>query len=53
MPFEDEPRKRMNHFATAFFGAYLQGRDDYRQYFSEAFVAQHPELAWGVYEGEQ
>ena len=39
----------MNHFTTAFFGYYLQGRDDYAQYFSEDFVAQFDDLAWGVY----
>ena len=39
----------MNHFTTAFFGYYLQGRDDYAQYFSEEFVAQFDDLAWGMY----
>jgi predicted dienelactone hydrolase len=43
---------RMKHFATAFFGFYLQGREDYREYFSEEFVSQFADLAWGVYEGE-
>lgn len=41
--------KRMRHFATAYFGAYLQGRQDYAEYFSEDFVAQFDDLAWGVY----
>lgn len=41
--------ERMNHFVTAFFGYYLQGRDDYAKFFSEDFVAQFDDLAWGVY----
>lgn len=41
--------ERMNHFVTAFFGYYLQGRDDYAKYFSEDSVAQFEDLAWGVY----
>ena len=40
---------RINHFATAFFGYYLQGRDDNAAYFSEDFVSQFDDLAWGVY----
>jgi predicted dienelactone hydrolase len=45
-----ETQARMKHFATAFFGYYLAGRADYYEYFSEAFVAQHDDLAWGVVE---
>lgn len=52
MPWEPEPAKRMNHFATVFFGHYLQGKEEYRDYFSEDFVAQFDDLAWGVYGGE-
>ena len=52
MVAEIEQMKRINHFATAFFGAYLQGRSEYRDYFSEDFVLQSDDLAWGVYEGE-
>jgi predicted dienelactone hydrolase len=52
MVLEPEVAKRLNHFATAFFGTYLQGKSDYRDYFSEAFVSQFDDLAWGVYEGE-
>ena len=47
---EFEPEKRMQHFVTAFFGYYLQGRGDYAAYFSEDFVAQYEDLVWGVYE---
>jgi predicted dienelactone hydrolase len=43
--------ERMAHFATAFFGYHLQGREDYAAYFSQEFVGQHDDLAWGVYEG--
>ncbi len=52
MVAEIEQMKRINHFATAFFGAYLQGKSEYRQYFSEDFVSQFDDLAWGVYMGE-
>jgi predicted dienelactone hydrolase len=52
MVYDTEMVARMGHFAAAFFGYYLQGRDDYAQYFSEDFVAQHDDLAWGVYQGE-
>jgi hypothetical protein len=40
---------RMAHFAVAFFGYHLQGQADLKYYFSEEWVAQHPDLAWGVY----
>ena len=47
----DDPliQARMAHFMVAFFGYHLQEREDYSEYFSEAFVAQHSDLAWGVY----
>ncbi len=48
MIYDDEPVARMAHFATAFFGYHLQGRQDLAYYFSEDFVAQHDDLAWGV-----
>ena len=51
MVIDPEQAKRLNHFAAAFFGYYLQGRDDYAVYFSEEFVTQFDDLAWGVYEG--
>ena len=41
---------RIAHFMVAFFGYYLQGREDYAEYFSETFVAQYNDLAWGVFE---
>jgi predicted dienelactone hydrolase len=49
---DPEPMAWMKHFAAAFFGFHLQGRDDLAYFFSEDFVAQHHGLAWGVYEGE-
>lgn len=44
--------ERMNHFVTAFFGYYLQGREEYAKYFLEDFIAQFDDLAWGFYGGE-
>jgi predicted dienelactone hydrolase len=41
---------RMSHFAVAFFGHHLQGREDFARYFSEDFVTQYDDLAWGVYQ---
>ena len=52
MILEYEMVARMAHFAVAFFGYHLQGREDLAWYFSEEFVAQHNDLAWGVYGGE-
>ena len=52
MIFDEEMVARMGHFAVAFFGHHLQGREDLAQYYSQEFVAQHDDLAWGIYEGE-
>ena len=52
MVFYPEPVDRMQHFATAYFGYYLQGRQDYAGYFSEEFVSRYDDLAWGLYSGE-
>jgi predicted dienelactone hydrolase len=49
MVFNMEMKARMAHFAVAFFGYHLQGREDLAWYFSEDFVAQHDDLAWGVH----
>jgi predicted dienelactone hydrolase len=48
----DEPVLWMKHFAAAFFGYYLQEKEDYAKYFSEDFVSKRDGLAWGVYKGE-
>jgi hypothetical protein len=50
--FEPKMVARMAHFAVAFFGYHLQGRKDLKRYFSEDFVRQHDDLAWGVYVDE-
>ncbi len=52
MVYNREMVARMAHFAVAFFGYHLKGRDDLAYYFSEEFVGQHDDLAWGVYQGE-
>ena len=40
---------RINHFMVAFFGYYLQGREDYAQYLAEDYVNGIHGLAWGPY----
>ena len=44
-----EQELRMRHFVTAFFGYYLHGREDFDEFFSEDFVEQYNDLAWGIY----
>lgn len=41
--------ERKAHFAVALFGYHLQGHEDYAVYFTQEFVGQHDDLAWGVY----
>jgi predicted dienelactone hydrolase len=53
MALEPEVAKRLNHFATAFLGYHLQGKTEYGAYFSDEFVSQFDDLAWGVYEDDQ
>ncbi|NOH01344.1 MAG: hypothetical protein HND47_04910 [Chloroflexi bacterium] len=52
MIYEVPSIERMAHFAVAFFGYHLQGREDYADFFSEEFVSKQDDLAWGVYEEE-
>jgi predicted dienelactone hydrolase len=52
MVYDPKMVARMAHFAAAFFGYHLQGREDLAYYFSEDFVALHDDLAWGVHAGE-
>jgi hypothetical protein len=52
MIYADEPVAQIAHFASAFFGYHLQGRQDLAWYFSEDFVAQRDDMAWGLYVGE-
>jgi hypothetical protein len=40
--------ERMAHFAVAFFGHHLQGREDLAWFYSRDFCAQRDGLAWGV-----
>lgn len=47
MIFEQEYVAKMAHFAAAFFGYYLQDREEYAEYFSAEFVDQYPDLSWG------
>ena len=51
MVFTPEWQDRMGHFAVAFFGYHLQGKPEYRHYFSQDFVSRIPFLKWGVYAG--
>ena len=53
MTSDPEQAKRINHFVTAFFGYHLQGRKDFAEYFSEEYVSQYDDLAWGVYADEE
>jgi predicted dienelactone hydrolase len=52
MVFEKKMIARMAHFATAFFGTHLQGREGLAWYYSEDFVRQQDDLSWGPYAGE-
>jgi predicted dienelactone hydrolase len=49
---QPEVISRINHFAVAFMGYYLQDHTEYADYFSEGFVSQFDDLFWGVYSGE-
>lgn len=52
MLFDVEPKARMLHFTAAFFGFHLQGRSEYAKFFSEDFILQYEDLAWGVVAGK-
>ncbi len=52
MIYEQDMIARMAHFAAAFFGYHLQGRADLANDYSEDFVNQFSDLAWGVYTGD-
>ena len=52
MIYSEEQIIKMKHFAVAFLGCYLQGHTEYAEYFSEDFVNQHEDLAWGSFKGE-
>ena len=42
-------KARMAHFAAAFFGVHLQGRDELGDFLSEELFDQCSDVAWGVY----
>lgn len=42
--------RRMAHFAVAFFGYHLQGKEEMKQYFTREWVSQFEDLAWGPVE---
>ena len=50
MIYNKQAVARMAHFAVAFFGTHLQGREDLAYYFSGDFVDQYTDLYWGVYQ---
>lgn len=51
MVMEGQPWRRMRHLVTAFLGYHLQGRMDYADLMSEAFVSGVDGLAWGPVAG--
>ncbi len=50
MIFQDDQALIMKHFSAAFFGYYLQGKEEYADYFSKKVVSKQEGLTWGVYE---
>jgi hypothetical protein len=52
MIYDPKMVERIAHFAAAFFGYHLQGRQDLAEYFSEEFVSQKEGLYWGEYPGD-
>lgn len=52
MIYEAEMITRMAHFAVAFFSLHLKGMGEMAWYFSEEYVSQQTDLAWGVVTNE-
>lgn len=48
MVLDERVAEHIAHFATAFFGYHLAGREEMAAHFSEDFVAGHADLAWGT-----
>jgi hypothetical protein len=46
-PYMPSYQVSIKHFATAFFGTYLQGREDYTDYLTADFVDQVGNVTWG------
>jgi predicted dienelactone hydrolase len=54
LPESEKGTAQIKHFATAYFGYYLQDHPEYAEYFSEDFVSQFADLfCWGVCSGEK
>jgi len=47
--FEPATVQRLRHFATAIFGYYLQGKQEYAEYISEEAINQLEGMLWGMY----
>jgi hypothetical protein len=52
LALQEEMQPYLKHFATAFFGYYLRGQEDYAAYLTVESAEQIPGLALEVYEGE-
>lgn len=52
MIMDPEVAAKIRHLAVAFLGYHLQGREDYQQYFSQDFISQFDDLAWGFFQDE-
>jgi len=52
MIYDQDSVARMAHFAAAFFGFHLKGREDLARFFAEDFVNRHDDLAWGIISGD-
>jgi len=50
MIMEPSVERRMAHFAVAFFGYHLQGKKDMQRYYSQEWLSQYEDLAWGPVE---
>ena len=49
MIYSPDDVARMKHFATAFFGYYLQEKEEYKYYFSNEFVNLYEEFELSKY----
>jgi predicted dienelactone hydrolase len=52
MIMDPKVEAKIRHLTVAFLGYHLQGREDYQQHFSQDFISQFDDLAWGFYEEE-
>ena len=49
MIYDTKPVMTMKLFAVAFFGDKLQGKSEYKKFYSEEFINQYSDLYWGVF----